>query len=320
MLPRIVSQTSFGYNSKMGEMTILIRNFAPSELDAYVQLVNEIDRVDRLGKATSMEHLKERLGQPRYYPEEDIFLAEMDSLPVGYAEIMRELEIGRVILDGAVHPAYRGRGVGTRLLEIALDHSGELGAEVVQIPIAQRMKDSQQFVRKRGFVVVRRHWLMALTRYREATLQLPKGFQLRPFLPGDEEMLCAIQNLVFAGSWGFRPNTVEEIRYLVNTSLCHYEGILFVTEGKKAVGYCWTMDEPGDGDKGSIRMMGVDPSHRGRGLGRAALVAGINYLQERGMKAIELSVDSENLSARRLYRSVGFKRREVILWHEKRLS
>ncbi|KPJ52926.1 MAG: hypothetical protein AMJ37_02095 [Dehalococcoidia bacterium DG_18] len=301
-------------------MTILISNFAPSEFDAYAQLVNEIDKVDRLGKATSVEHLKERLGQTGYHPGEDIFLAEMDGLLVGYAEILRELEIGRVILDGAIHPAYRTRGVGTRLLEIALDRSAELGAEVVQIPIAQRMQASQRFVRKRGFVVVRRHWLMTLTKYRGEALQLPQGFQLRPFLPGNEERLCAIQNLAFVGSWGFRPNTVDEIRYLVNTSLCHYEGIFFITEGEEVVGYCWTMDEPADKDKGYIRMMGVDPSYRGRGLGRASLVAGINYLQRRGMKAIEITVDSHNLSAKRLYQSVGFKRREVILWHERRLS
>ena len=304
----------------ISKMTINIRNYTPAELDAYVQLVNEIDAVDKLGKATSVEYLKERLGQPGYHSVEDIFLAELDGLLVGYAEIVRELEIGRVILDGAVHPAYRGRGVGIRLLEGTLYHSKELGAEVFQIPIAQRMQASQHFARKRGLMVVRRQWLMSLTKYRETVLQIPHGFQHRPFLPGDEEKLCAIQNLAFAGSWGFRPNTVGEIRYLVNTSLCHYEGILFITEDEKVVSYCWTIDKPTGEDKGYIRMMGVDPSYRGQGLGRAVLVAGINYLQHRGMKAIEIAVDSENLTAKRLYQSVGFKRRGVILWYEKRLS
>lgn len=299
---------------------LIIRNFGPHDLAAYVQLVNEIDEVDKLGKATSLEHMRERLGQPGYHPEEDLFLAELDGLLVGYADILRELEIGRVILDGAVHPGHRGRGLGSKLLEVCLGHSRKLGAKVVQIPIAQGMQASQDLARKRGFEVVRRHWQMRLSRYRGTGLQLPQGFQLRHFLPKDEESLCALQNLAFAGSWGFRPNTVEEIGYLVNSSLCHPEGVLFITEGQRMVGYCWTMDDPIEKEKGYIRMMGIDPLYRNRGLGRAILVAGIEHLRKRGMKAIELLVDSRNPSAKRLYRSVGFKRKGMILWYQRALS
>ncbi len=299
---------------------VSIRNFCPDDAAAYVHLVNEIDEVDGLGKDTSVEHMKEHLGQPGYHPGEDLFFAELDCLPVGYADMVRELEIGRVILDGAVHPAHRGRGVGSRLLEIAIDHSRKLGAKLVQIPIAERMQASQYFVRKRGFQVVRRYWQMSLTEYRGGVPQVPHGFELRHFVPGDEESLCTLQNLAFAGSWGFRPNAVEEIRYLVNTSWCHPKGILFVTENQRKAGYCWTMDDHARKEKGYIRMMGVDPMRQGRGLGRAVLVAGIDYLRKRGMKQIELLVDSRNSSAKHLYQSAGFKRKGTILWYQKRLD
>jgi len=280
----------------------------------------EIDEVDRLGKAISVEHVKERLGQPGYHPGEDLFFAEMDGLLVGYVDMVRELEIGRVISDGAVHPAHRGRGLGSRLLEIAVDQSRKLGAEVVQIPIVQRMAASRSFVENKGFVPVRRHWQMSLTQYGGGALQVAHGFELRHFFPGDEEGLCALQNLAFAGSWGFRPNTVEEIRYLVNTSCCHPQGIPLITEGQRMVAYCWTMDDPIEKEKGCIRMMGVDPVYRGRGLGRAILVAGIEYLVKRGMREIELLVDSRNAAAKRLYQSVGFKRKGTTLWYQRRLS
>ncbi|MFQ5925178.1 MAG: GNAT family N-acetyltransferase [Dehalococcoidia bacterium] len=298
---------------------VSIRNFRPRDLSAYVQLVNEIDRVDRLGKATSLEHMKERLGQPGYHPEEDLFFAEQDGVLVGYADISPELEIGRVILDGAVHPHYRHRGVDKRLLESALEQSRAMGAKLVHLALPGQSKDIQRLVQERGFRLVRRHWQMGLKRYRES-LHLPQGFQLRHFIPGDEERLCTLQNLAFAGSWGFRPDTVERIRYLVNMSLCHAEGIIFVTEGERVVGYCLAMDDPVEKGKGYIRMMGVDPLYRGQGLGRAVLLAGINYLQRRGMGAIELTVDSRNLVARRLYRSVGFRRKGIILWYQKTLS
>lgn len=299
---------------------IVIRNFGPDDIASYVQLMAEIDEVDRLGKAIPLEHMKERLGQPGYHPKEDLFLAEVDGLLVGYVDMVRELEIGRIIIDGAVHPAHRGRGIGSRLLEIAVAHGRKLRAEVVQIPVVNRMAASRSFVENKNFALVRRHWQMSLTRYGGGRPRIPHGFELRHFVPGDEEGLCALQNLAFAGSWGFRPNTVEEIRYLVNTSLCHAEGILLITEGQRMVAYCWTVDDPVDKEKACIRMMGVDPDYRGRGLGKAALVAGIEYLTKRGLKEIELLVDSRNPSAKRLYQSAGFKRKGTILWYQKRLS
>lgn len=299
---------------------IVIRNFRPDDIASYVRLIAETDEVDRRDKATSVEHVKERLGQPGYQPEQDSFFAEMDGLLVGYVDVVRELEIGRVILDGAVHPAHRGRGIGSRLLEVAVEHSRKLGATVAHIPVAHKMAASRRFVENRGFAVVRRHWRMTLMQYRGGTLHIPPGFALRHFVPGDEERLCALQNLAFTGSWGFRPNTVEDIRYLVNTGRCHPEGILFITQGQRIVAYCWTMDHPIDKEKASIHMMGVDPGYRGRGLGRAILVAAIEHLVKRGVKEVELSVDSRNPAAKRLYRSVGFARKGTILWYQKRLS
>jgi len=299
---------------------VTIRNFYLHDLVAYVQLVNEINDLDGLGRATSVEQLKQRLGQPGYHLEEDLFLAEVDGLLVGYADMARELEIGRVILDIAVHPTLRGQGMGSRLLEIAMDNGRKLGAKVIHIPIEQGLQAGEHFVRKRGFQVVRRQWQMSLTEYGVGALQIPSGFELRYFLPGDEESLCALQNLAFTSSWGFRPNMVEEIRYLVNTSWCSPEGILFINEGQIKVGYCWTMDHPTDREKGWIRMIGINPTYRGRGLGRAVLIAGIEYLRKRGKQEIELLVYSRNQSAKRLYQSTGFKRKGTTLWYQRNLG
>ena len=296
-------------------MTV-IRNFRPDDLVPYTRLVNEIDTADGLGRATSLECMGQRLVRPGCCPEEDVFFAERDGLLVGYAEIVRELEIGRVVLDGAVHPAHRGKGVGGSMLEVALSRIRGLGAEVVHIPVSQRMPAAQAFLHKRGFRVVRRHLQMSLAGYKGAPPQPPQGFEIRHFGPDDAEGLCLLQNLAFAGSWGFRPNTVDEVRYIVNASPCHPEGVLFITEGDRLASYCWTADDPVEKGKGCIRMMGVDPSYRGRGLGRSILVAGMDYLKGCGKTTIELTVDSRNTRAKNLYRSVGFKRKGTILWYQ----
>jgi ribosomal protein S18 acetylase RimI-like enzyme len=47
------------------------------------------------------------------------------------------------------------------------------------------------------------------------------------------------------------------------------------------------------------------PAYRGRSLGRALLLVGVNYLRE-FVPVVELGVEGKNDSALALYRSVGF--------------
>jgi len=298
----------------------VVRSFQSDDLVAYVQLVNAIDRVDGLGKATSLAHARERLWEPGFRPEADLFLAYEGGRLVGYVETWSELEIGRVVLDGAVHPSFRRRGVGSALLETAVERGVRLDAEVAHVPVASVIEGTRNFLEKRGFGVVHEHWHMALVDGAPSPPAPPRGFEVRPFAAGDEAELCALQNEAFADHWGFRPNSVEQVGYLVNTSLCHHEGILFVCEGGKGVAYCWTADDAADREKGYVRMIGVVPAYRGRGLGRLALVAAIRYLTGRGLRKIELLVDSTNEAAIGLYRSLGFRKGGETLWYERGLG
>ena len=61
----------------------------------------------------------------------------------------------------------------------------------------------------------------------------------------------------------------------------------------------------------------LQPDYRGRGIGKKTLLAGLHYLQSKGVRVVKLTVDSENKSALALYSSVGFKPQTVSLWYEK---
>jgi ribosomal protein S18 acetylase RimI-like enzyme len=59
-------------------------------------------------------------------------------------------------------------------------------------------------------------------------------------------------------------------------------------------------------NRGDIWCLCVHPQHRGRGLGRALLLAGVDWLLSQGMKSAHLAVDGAKDRAKHLYESVGF--------------
>ncbi|MDY6917186.1 MAG: GNAT family N-acetyltransferase [Chloroflexota bacterium] len=298
-----------------------IRSFQSDDIPAYVHLISELQPVDQLGAATSEEQTRRLLGRPRCHPEQDIFVADERGRLTGYIEVHRELEIGRLVLTGGVHPACRRRGLGSRLLEAGLKCGSDLGAKRAHVPVAESETGSQGFLENRGFTLVRRQYQMGLTECGNLPPQMPAGYVVDHFARGDEESLCAIQNLAFAEHWGFCPNTVEEVRYMVNVVCPPAEGVLFISsDRKKKAGYCWTAAHPTDSRKGLVHMMGVAPDCRGMGLGRAVLLAGIEYLRSRGIDEIGLTVDCENRAALALYQSAGFTRTATTLWYERGLD
>jgi ribosomal protein S18 acetylase RimI-like enzyme len=57
----------------------------------------------------------------------------------------------------------------------------------------------------------------------------------------------------------------------------------------------------------------IDEAHRGRGLGRAALLRLEDEVRARGLDRIELNVFGGNEAARNLYRSLGFEESSVLM-------
>ena len=138
--------------------------------------------------------------------------------------------------------------------------------------------------------------------------------------PGEESRLTQIQNRCFLGSWGYNPNTVEEIIYGINLGNCSLEDVILAWDGDEPVGYCWTRipDQAAtEKRRGQILMLGVAPGCRSRGIGKVVLLAGLSYLRSKGIQVAELTVDSQNKAACALYRSVGFKVRTSSFWYEK---
>lgn len=299
-----------------------IRRFRWSDVEGLANIFNEIGGLSGTAKAYTPQSLGEMLSQPGCHPEQHCFVAEADGILTGYMLVTYEQPISRAVGSGGVLQDHRGNGIGRALLSSAIEHSANLGVDVLHVETSACSHDAQHILTSEGFVVVKQFWQMRWEDHPIPDVSLPSDFAVRPLIAGqDDEALTFLQNTAFGENWGFSPNTVEQIRARIHQNMGGPEGILLITECGKPAAYNWTMlAVDGANSTGRISMTGVHPNYRGRGLGRAVVAAGIAHLVHRGAAAVELEVDSDNTPARELYLKLGFQRVSKTIWYEKRFK
>jgi len=310
----------------MSNPTYIIRNYHIQDFDKLVQLGAEVQELRQTWCLISPLDLIESVGQPNHSFKNNLFIVEMAGEIVGYADVRPELNIGRVVLRWLVHPKHCGRGLAAKLVDRAISRTIELGIMTIHVNISQDSLMAKQLLTKMGFTFVRRFLELRLDLFKALLPEISKmAPRCRPLQPGEEERLTQLQNHSFTGSWGYNANTVKEIIYRISLPNCSPEDIILAFDSDKPIGYCWTRinfwknKTPGEGT-GRIYMLGVDPGYRGRGLGRQLLLVGLSYLKSKGLRVVELTVDSKNKVACALYKSVGFRLWISSLWYEKRLD
>jgi len=309
----------------MSKLTYTIRHYRPEDFDNLVQREAEVHKLAPIGCLISPLDLIESAGQPNHLSKSNLFIAERAGEIVGYADLKPESNIGRAILRWLVHPKHHRRGLIKELVHRAISRAEELSVLTVHVNIPQDSQKVKYLLAEMGFTFVRRFLELRLDFPKTDLLESSKiALRCRSLQPGEEARLTDLQNRSFTGSWGYNPNTVEEIMVRVNLPNCSPGDIILAFDSDKPIGYCWTRinfwdNTPGQGT-GRIYMMGVDPDYRGRGLGRQLLLVGLSYLRSKGLRRVELTVDSENQVACTLYKSVGFKPWTSSLWYEKRLD
>ena len=173
-----------------------------------------------------------------------------------------------------------------------------------------------------GFQPVKTYWQMRWRGDSVPPVRLSSDLALRAFKLGqDEEGLTELQNASFGPTWGFNPNTMEDIQVRVRLKGSDPNGIILLTNASGLAAYIWTVRASNEAaSTGWIAMTGVHPDYQGQGLGKAAVAAGIAYLKATGVDAVELEVDSENEAARELYLKVGFQKFRETVWYECQLN
>jgi mycothiol synthase len=136
----------------------------------------------------------------------------------------------------------------------------------------------------------------------------PTHLVVRGFEPGrDEAVWLAQNNAAFAGHPTQSHMTVAKLRRRIEASWFDPKGFLLFFDADVLVASCWTkVHHNADGDVGEIYVISVAPSAQRRGLGRLAVLSGLEHLASVGLTVAELFVEESNERAIALYEELGF--------------
>lgn len=325
---------------------VTYRNHRPGDTESMVKLINEADAADKLERTTTLEQLEHEMSWPNYDAGSDCFLAWAGDELVGYADLfMRRATTGddtpfsseesKFYTWGVVHPAWRRRGVGKRLMELlhqrASDRLCELNGRRVFFQAQARDVETGRIALLASFGLEPVRYGINMARRLDGELppvKLPHGYTLRLFDPQtDVQTVWKVQNLAFQDHWGYSVFPLEEFRHVLDEPDFRPELWLLAIEQASGtivgLGLSWIEPqwiESTGRQEGTIGTLGVLREHRRRGVGTALLVQSMRTLQAYGMDWAQLGADADNLTgAVRLYERVGFTVRKTYITYRKAL-
>ena len=302
-----------------------VRQFRPEDVGGFFDLLRRVGSHGHIRWPEHEEGVTEWLSTPRVEPELNLFVAEDQNKLNGYSFAYPELNIGRAVLGVGVDRNFSVAALRIHLIERAVERAREFCAQSADIAVSGEDMSSRGAIAFAEFLPVTRMVEMISREPRhDATIRypLPDGYSIRRATNDDAELLTSLQNAVFDGSWGYSPNSVEDIEVQLKNKGAGPERV-FIAENAdgRAVAFNWTrMEEQGYSRTGYIQMTGVLPNHRGMGLGIATVAAGVTDLAQEGVDSISLEVIESNVAARRTYSRLDFETQGIVDWYKKVLT
>jgi mycothiol synthase len=133
-----------------------------------------------------------------------------------------------------------------------------------------------------------------------ADSEMPEGFELRTFRPGDETGWAELMT----GAIGDWDEGSTERQFLGDPGV-KVDGIFFLVAGNEYVATATDKRLPSP-DIGYLHMVAVSPHRRGKRLGRCISLAALRHMIARGCREAILDTDDYRLPAIRTYLGLGF--------------
>lgn len=212
-----------------------------------------------------------------------------------------------------VHPAFRRRGHGRRLVDAARELVGRQGLDELTLWGDRTRPDAAGFIDALGAVYRSSLWQFVLPADRIVPAPaFPADVMVRAVRPGDDDdRYVELINRAFEDhpsplSWP--GDYIREVHARPEFDPASVLVVTVASDPDQMVGFCRTLELPGDDGRrrGEIGVIGLLPDWRGRGLGRQLLRWGVARLRSLGLDQVELTVEARNERALELYRREGF--------------
>jgi GNAT superfamily N-acetyltransferase len=291
---------------------LTVRPATEDDAEAILALVGEAELADQGERWTDLDDIRGSWARPTFDLARDTLLVFQD------VELAGGTEVSHGYLDGYVHPAHRGRGIGGFLLDWAERRAVQLGYDRIGQSVPESLAEAHRLFASHGFARDRTSWVLTIDLDRPFDPpSLPDGIELRDVVPGEERAVHAVIERAF-NEWPDRlPTTFEEWSAFNLARSTHRPELLPVlVDGEEVVGVALCID--GDPVDGWIQQVAVARPYRGRGLGRALLVHAFRRFQGMGKRTCSLGTDTRT-GALGMYERVGMRVRNTYAHFGKRL-
>ncbi|HEX2576727.1 MAG TPA: mycothiol synthase [Aquihabitans sp.] len=212
-------------------------------------------------------------------------------------------DLAQALVDALAALADRAAAAGATL-HLAAEHPAE-----ELDPLPEAVADAAGLTSRRDLLQLRRP--LPVPADHPARAAAP-SLVVRPFRPSDADAWLRVNNRAFASHPDQGRETHATLAQRTAEPWFDPAGFLVADDPARPgelAGSCWTKVHPATADDpvlGEIYVIGVDPSHRGEGLGPAFVLAGLDHLAGQGIGVANLYVEADNEPARRLYDRLGF--------------
>jgi mycothiol synthase len=225
--------------------------------------------------------------------------------PIGYTQVSRGHRSWALDLVIDPHHRYDALRIGPEMLHAALDLIGAEGGGHVHLWVHQPTAAHDAIAEAVGL----RRGRDLLQLRRPLPVDEPYDLEVRPFRPGeDESAWLEVNNRAFdwhpeQGGWD-----LDTLRARQAEPWFDPAGFLLHERDGRLAGFCWTKVHADESPPvGEIFVIAVDPDFHGLGLGRALVLAGLDWLARQGLATGMLYVDAGNTAAVALYERLGFR-------------
>lgn len=293
------------------------RPYEPSDAPALTALINEIERAAGGTHSFTEDRLHAFSGTLRDPGEDSRSVLTPEGVLVGYGWVPAPPAGGhRVDLWGGVHPDWRGRGIGRRLLRWQLDRAaaqyravaGTVPAWEVHAGALVDDVTATALLARSGLEPTRYWFTMDRTTADPPVIEAPAGLAVAGYDPARELDVHAAHVEAFADHWGWQARPFAEWAPITVHSKGFRPDLSFLAyDGGQIAGYLlsYAGGEPGTFEIGHV---GVRRAWRKRGLARSLLSRALVAGRDAGFATATLGVDAGSpTGAVGVYESVGFE-------------